>query len=57
MSLINKKAIKEYVNTQLDRKLSESIYDTIEDKLKILLNDASTRAAANSRKVVRASDL
>jgi len=57
MSLLNKKAVKEYVNTQLNSRLSESIYDTIDEKLKEMLNNAKERSSFNGRKILRGGDL
>lgn len=52
--LIVKAAVKEALD---DKNVSSDFYDALDDRVAALLDDASRRAEANSRKTVQPRDL
>lgn len=56
MSLINKKAIRGYINS-LNVKASSNLYEALESELRVLVLDSAERAKFNGRVVIKSGDL
>jgi len=48
---------KKWIRDQVDKKVGSDVYQKVEEKVKVLLQEAEERAEKNDRKTVQGKDL